>query len=114
MTNQTSTILDGVNNPLSDEQMADVRRSATRLRISADFNHYDTNKRRRARCACGNTWPCELQSALLNAADLMEALVSELTIRRQYARPLTGLDKVRNAVRAARGGDALPQIRGYA
>lgn len=111
-TNPAPEILDGVDDPLSEEQLAAARQAVLRMRASADRNHYDTGKRWRVVCKCGDTWPC--QAALLVSVDLMQAVVSELMLRRRYARPLTGLDKVRDAVRAARGGDAPPQIRGYA
>lgn len=107
-------VLDGIASPLSDEQMAKARRYVGFLRASASHDHNDTGRRWRARCTCGDEWPCQEQMALFEAADLMDEVVSELMVRRRYARPLTGLDKVRDAVRAARGGDAPPQIRGYA
>jgi hypothetical protein len=107
-------ILDGVDNPLSDGQMGEARRFVLRLREAADREHYDTGKRWIAKCKCGDRWPCRAQIATLDAATLMEQVVSELMLRRRYARPLTGLDKVQDAVRAARGGDAPTQIRGFA
>lgn len=107
-------ILDGVDTPLDDDQMADARRFVLRLRSWADRDHYDAGGRWRARCHCGGSWPCRDQVYVLDSADLMESVVSELMTRRRYARPLTGLDKVQDAVRAARGGDAPRQFRGFA
>jgi hypothetical protein len=107
-------ILDGVEEPLSDDQMAAARAVVGRLRSSADREHYDTGKRWRARCKCGDEWPCPEEAYLLDTSALLEAVVSELMVRRRFARPLTGLDRVAEGVRKARGGDAPRQIRGYA
>lgn len=107
-------IFDGVDQPLTNEQMSDARRVVLRLLSSADREHYNTGNRWRDRCACGDRWPCPTQDSAVEAAGLMEAVVSELMVRRRYARPLTGLDKVQDAVRAARGGEAPRPFQGFA
>ena len=106
---------DAYNGALTEDELSTLGRFILGLESRANWGHYEASTRWRAKCKCGDRWPCPELKFLRDGTKLMEAAISELMYRRVHSRPLNGLERVRLAVQKARGDNSAPPMpRGFA
>jgi len=94
--------------PLTDDELTTAYGAIQRLNNRARWAHREASTRWRAKCVCGDRWPCREQAALQVEAQVLDKAVAELMYRRRFSRPLNGLERVQEAVEWSRGTYARP------
>lgn len=93
---------------LTDDELTAAYGAIQRLNSRAMWAHREASTRWRAKCVCGERWPCPEAAALRADAQVLDKAISELMYRRRFSRPLNGLERVREAVEWSRGTYARP------